>query len=38
MADPGYILTKDNVNFYKTRIIPLSEVDLWKEIEDKGQK
>ena len=38
MADPGYILTKDNVNFYKTRIIPLSEADLWIEIEDKGQK
>lgn len=38
LADPGKILTKDDKNFYKSIVIPESELELWKEVEDIGQK
>lgn len=37
-ANSGCLLTKDDINFHKAIIIPMSELDLWREIEDKGQK
>lgn len=36
-ADKGYVLTKDNKTFYHSILVPAFEVDLWHEIEDKGQ-
>lgn len=36
-ASTNHKLTKDGINFYYTRIVPESEVDLWYEVEDIGQ-
>jgi hypothetical protein len=36
-ADKGYVLTKDNKTFYYSILVPAFEVDLWQEIENKGQ-
>lgn len=31
-ASPNHKLTKDNINFYDTIVIPESELDLWYEV------
>ena len=36
--DEGMILTKDDKNFCYRTIVPESEVKLWHEVEDRGQK
>ena len=38
VAETNYKITKDNVNFYDSIIIPESELDLWYEVEQIGQK
>lgn len=32
-AEPGKSITKDDVNFYRSIIVPESEVELWKDSE-----
>lgn len=38
VADAGKKLTKDAIHFYKAIIVPESEVNLYYEVEDLGQK
>lgn len=33
IAEPNYKLTKDNVNFFDSVIVPESEVDEWYEVQ-----
>lgn len=37
VADEGYLLTQDNINFYHEMYIPVSQLESWKEVPDKGQ-
>ena len=37
-ADKGKTLTKDNKTYYSQIMVGLNEVDLWKEVDEKGQK
>lgn len=37
IAEEGKVLTKDNINYRYSTIIPEEDEDLWIEIDDPGQ-
>ena len=37
IAEEGKVLTKDNINYRYSAIIPEEDEDLWIEIDDPGQ-